>query len=76
LRLGAIERGLTATTIDPNPSTIPIIGTGLANRHPRSRVLSDHRVRQPSDHRERLWDRARKNRATPSAIFFQKKKAI
>ena len=35
-------------------------------------VNRDHpRARRPSDHRERLWDRARKI-AAPSAIFFPK----
>jgi hypothetical protein len=37
----------------------------MAKRQPRSRP-------RPRDHRERLWDRAKKNRAAPSAIFFQK----
>jgi hypothetical protein len=34
------------------------------------------RARRPSDHRERLWDRARKIAPHPLRFFFKKPKAI
>jgi hypothetical protein len=50
------------------------IRSGVSHRDrplPRVRLAVNH-DRPTIDHRERLWDRARKNAAAPSAIFFQK----